>query len=289
MAEMPSHLRYIHTHGPETREWLISYGDHALLDLRGIDAVGWTDAGAGHVMANPAPKRALLHATLEGEGEVLVDGAWRPAPAETAYLTPIGCPHAYRTRPGRRWLACWVLTRDDALLGGTDRAVLCRTDSAEVLHWAIQGLHQEGHGAADPAALERWLELVLVYARRIGGGREPDGGRLGTLWRRVFADLAHPWTLADLAATAGLSDETLRRVCKRETGCSPMEYVTHLRMRHAASLLVTYSHPVAEIAERVGYADPFAFSTAFRRVLGVPPTAYRRREGALPDGPQRPK
>lgn len=33
--------------------------------------------------------------------------------------------------------------------------------------------------------------------------------------------------------------------------------------------------PVREIARRLGYADPYYFSRAFRKTVGTSPTAYR--------------
>ena len=88
-------------------------------------------------------------------------------------------------------------------------------------------------------------------------------------------NLAHPWTLAQLADSAAMSAEHLRRLCRRQTGRGPMHQVTFLRMRRAATLLESTRHKVRAIARTVGYDNPFAFSTAFKRHLGASPAAYR--------------
>jgi AraC-like DNA-binding protein len=54
-----------------------------------------------------------------------------------------------------------------------------------------------------------------------------------------------------------------------------MQQVTHLRMRHAAALLSSESYPIIAVAARVGYDNPFAFSAAFKRSIGLAPSAYR--------------
>jgi AraC-like DNA-binding protein len=56
-----------------------------------------------------------------------------------------------------------------------------------------------------------------------------------------------------------------------------MRYVTLLRMRHAAALLASDSYSVEDVARQVGYENAFAFSTAFKRLMGDSPTGYRRR------------
>lgn len=47
-----------------------------------------------------------------------------------------------------------------------------------------------------------------------------------------------------------------------------MQHVTYLRMHGAAERSMTTNESVAQIAEQVGYANPFAFSDAFKRWIG---------------------
>ena len=74
-----------------------------------------------------------------------------------------------------------------------------------------------------------------------------------------------------------MSGENLRRLCQRETGRGPMHHLTQLRMQRAAMLLESTAHKIEKIARTVGYANAFAFSTAFKRHMGVSPAAFRVR------------
>jgi AraC-like DNA-binding protein len=142
---------------------------------------------------------------------------------------------------------------------------------ARALHDAILNLHREGVGAAEPALLRQWGDLVAALVRRLLAPARTDA-RLGRLWEEVDADLSRPWTLADLARLAGLGGEQLRRLSLRQLGASPMHHLARLRMRRAASLLAAGGRTVAEVAAAVGYDNAFAFSTAFRRHHRVPPS-----------------
>ena len=277
IGETHNILRETHRTGTETREWLVSYGNESILDWYDIEAVGWVEAREGYHIARPVSRLALLYVCLEGRGEVLEGGQWRSCEAGQVYLAPIGQPHSYRAVSGVIWKNCWVLSRNHAIVHVTRPALTAA--SGQALFHAIQGLYLEDTGAADALLIAGWIELILQYARRIGSPGERQIRRLTALWEKVAADLASVWTMQAVAQEAALSEESVRRICLRETGRSPMEYITYLRMRSAVSLLVSHPYTISEIAHRVGYASPFAFSAAFKRLFGVSPSRYRQQKG----------
>lgn len=82
--------------------------------------------------------------------------------------------------------------------------------------------------------------------------------------------------LADTARALHLSPTTLRRRLEAEgTGWQALK--DELRRDTAIHLLSQGALPVAEVARRVGFAEPSAFHRAFRQWTGVTPGAYRRR------------
>jgi AraC-like DNA-binding protein len=136
------------------------------------------------------------------------------------------------------------------------------------------------------AVLDRLLDVVLVAGLRAWltspacdapgwyrGRRDP---LVAAALDRLHADPAAPWTLGRLAAATGTSRATLARRFTALVGRPPMAYLTHWRLALAADLLRTPGATVASVAHRVGYATPYAFSTAFRRERGVPPSVHAR-------------
>lgn len=81
--------------------------------------------------------------------------------------------------------------------------------------------------------------------------------------------------LADLAVAARMSVRSLHRRFQAETGQSPVEWLTGVRIRHAQELLEVTDHGVEIIARRVGFASATTFRTQFRRLAGVSPRTYR--------------
>lgn len=85
----------------------------------------------------------------------------------------------------------------------------------------------------------------------------------------------HQLTLADIAAYAAMSIRTLNRRFQTETGQTPMQWVTGVRIRHAQELLERTSHSVERIGRDVGFTSAANFREQFRRLSGVAPQTYR--------------
>jgi AraC-like DNA-binding protein len=137
------------------------------------------------------------------------------------------------------------------------------------------------------AVLNRLLDLVLVLALRAWCARP---GVAVPAWYRALADpaigkalrLLHDdpgrrWTVAALAAEAGMSRAAFAARFASLVGRPPLAYLTGWRMTLAADLLRDTEATVAAIAREVGYADAFAFSVAFKRARGTSPSIWRRR------------
>jgi transcriptional regulator GlxA family with amidase domain len=90
-------------------------------------------------------------------------------------------------------------------------------------------------------------------------------------------DPSRSWTVAALARTVGLSRAPFARRFERATGRPPLRYLKELRLRQAATRLVTSDARLAEIAIDVGYATEFSFAKAFKRAYGIAPGLFRKR------------
>ena len=108
----------------------------------------------------------------------------------------------------------------------------------------------------------------------LAGLRDPSVGRALTALHR---SPARDWTLESLAHEVGVSRSALAERFMQFVGQPPMQYLTNWRMQLAANQLLSGSDSIATIAERVGYESEAAFSRAFKKVVGIPPSEWRRR------------
>ncbi|MDT0342269.1 AraC family transcriptional regulator [Streptomyces litchfieldiae] len=133
--------------------------------------------------------------------------------------------------------------------------------------------------------LDRLLDLILVETLRawfeLRPGRAPVWYRspgdpvVDHALRLLHEDPAHPWTVRELAAAAGVSRAAFARRFTARVGEPPMTYLAGWRVALAADLLRSTDATVGSIARRVGYSGAFALSVAFKRLRGVSPTEHR--------------
>jgi AraC-like DNA-binding protein len=91
---------------------------------------------------------------------------------------------------------------------------------------------------------------------------------------------AHNWTIEELGRGAGLSRSVLAERFADLIGMPPMHYLAKWRMQIASGLLSSGSVNIATVAAETGYGSEAAFSRAFKKMVGMPPSAWRRRQGA---------
>jgi AraC-like DNA-binding protein len=135
------------------------------------------------------------------------------------------------------------------------------------------------------AVLDRLLDLLVIAVLRAWFAR-PDADApgwyraygdpvVGRALRLIHDDPARSWTVADLAAEAGVSRAAFARRFTELVGEPPMSFLTDWRLSLAADLLLEPKATIGSVAYQVGYATPYALSTAFKRVRGVSPRQHR--------------
>jgi AraC-like DNA-binding protein len=103
--------------------------------------------------------------------------------------------------------------------------------------------------------------------------RDPQLGRaLVAIHRYPQTD----WTLAQLAAQAGMSRSAFSARFSARLGQSAMAYLGQWRLHLARARLMETTDPLAMVARAAGYQSEAAFSRAFRQYFGKPPGVTRR-------------
>jgi AraC-like DNA-binding protein len=176
------------------------------------------------------------------------------------------------------------------------REVRLRTELLERLERLEARLDSGGGSAAAGVHLDA-VEQGTRTAAGDGGNDSPTGDVLAGLTSRVeriaASDGGAAETLADHAIyriqkrmeanlTAGeLADElfvslrTLERGLALGLACTPSQLILAMKMREARRMLLSGRFRVAEVAERLGFANPFHFSRRFKGFYRVAPSELR--------------
>lgn len=138
---------------------------------------------------------------------------------------------------------------------------------------------------AESGVLSRLSELLLIeavrrYAETLGdrqtgwlrGLKDPNIGRALGL---IHQNIAAPWTADSLAKEVAMSRSAFTDRFTSLIGVPPIRYLTSWRMETAKIQLRETTKSIAQIAYTVGYQSEEAFSRAFKKMVGVPPSAWR--------------
>jgi AraC family transcriptional regulator len=100
-------------------------------------------------------------------------------------------------------------------------------------------------------------------------------------WLKTARDLIRdsgdaPLGVKDIAGEAGVHPIHLARAFRQFFRCSPGEYARQCRMERVRHLLISEKASLAEIALQAGFKEQSQLTHAFKRFMGVTPSAFRR-------------
>ncbi len=256
--------------GRGTREEVVRHDQCPGLLEAGLTEFAFVAAGAFYAVARPEFPLVIVVVCNGGSGRVLVGRESYVLAAGQSLLIPAGPAHEFRSNEsGWEYTQFWYLpTR----LNVPEVAVV-RLHSLPLTS-LVRALLHENHADADETVQRQLVGLIDGKLRRLANP-VARADLLGPVWAEVARRPQEAWDLDKLAALAAMSTEHLRRLARRETGRTPMEQVTWLRVQRAATLLATTNDVVEQIAEQVGYGGVRAFRAAFLRHLGRTPKAHR--------------
>jgi AraC-like DNA-binding protein len=156
--------------------------------------------------------------------------------------------------------------------------------------WLGQFIHVAVAEVADKRAgsesvLTRLSELMFIEVVRryietlpqqdtgwLAGLRDPVVGKALGL---IHARPSFGWTIDGLARQCGASRTVLAERFTQFVGVPPIHYLARWRMQVASEKLNRGNSGMATIAAEIGYESEAAFSRAFKKMMGVPPSAWR--------------
>lgn len=224
----------------------------------------------------------------------------RPAEGRLPFTMSMGDEKS----PESTHLVCGYLGLDarpyNPLLAALPKVIRVNDRVGGSLHAYVQLAIAESKNArpGDDAVLTRLSELMFVEVVRrysdtlpaertdwLAGLRDPAIGRAIT---ELHRNPTREWSLQSLAREVGVSRSVLAERFTQFVGRPPMQYLTNWRIQLAASELLSGTESVAVVANRVGYDSEAAFSRAFKKFTGEPPSDWRKRRNGRAVSEERP-
>ena len=157
----------------------------------------------------------------------------------------------------------------------------------DVLRLIVRRMFEDAPGTS--ASVARLSEVLYIEILRAGIERAPDLKRLlsavtdpqiGRALALIHHKLDQAWTVEALASEVGMSRSRFAERFRDLVGVGPMTYLADWRLQRARAMLNDNLVSVQEVAVRIGYQSPSAFTRAFAQKFGRPPRAIRTRSPA---------
>ncbi|MCD8052882.1 MAG: AraC family transcriptional regulator [Lachnospiraceae bacterium] len=145
----------------------------------------------------------------------------------------------------------------------------------------LLGLHMSNGGYADERVQTICLSMLqivqMLLENRALAIRTRNDSSMNDVLHYITEHCEEKISLQSLGEKFSISPSHLSRLFSHAFHCSPINYLINARMAKATEYLGKTDKPIAEIAELVGYDNPFYFASLFSKRIGCSPTEYRQR------------
>lgn len=222
-----------------------------------------------------------LELILEGEMEYRDEEQLQIAGPGTLYLSPPGTTTRFTPCKGQDVRKLCVILSGENLKGilmtlKLSNSRMVPLSEPEVIERKMRGL-KDAIAAPGAENSERTYHFLLELSELIG----EDNSAQMPLMRAVSmleSGFQENLQIPDIAAGAGVSERTLRRLFHSELHCSPLDYLNSVRLKFAAGKLRNTSLRIKEIAQMSGFLSSARFCTVFQAKYRMTPGEFRKKE-----------
>lgn len=279
---VPNFASAIRFHFAVQGECFVRAGDEAPIHLRQGDLV-LVPAGAAHTISDTPERRPVdLETVMQDNGYT----------GTGTFIVGNGCERAATQ------LMCGHFTFAEGsshpLLRSLPKVIHLSAGMRSASFWLDEALRLMARQMADEnpgshAVVRRMSEIIFIETVRACSSQSDHlnglmealaDPKISRAIQAMHRDVATQWTVQALAGEAAMSRSRFAARFQELVGCGPLSYLAEWRLQKACALLRKGRLSVQEVAGRIGYQSPAAFTRAFTNMFGETPTGFRSRLAA---------
>ena len=259
-----------------------------LLKLKGI---GWETITSVNYKWDGREREddhCLFQYTLSGQGEIEIDGAVYRLKQGDAFIVEIPGDHCYRLpADSSEWEVLYIEFSKEALpfwrqlysLKGPIVSIV--PDSSFIqLAWNTYkiAIKDQIHDVYQSSKYAYQLVMELISHVYQEKKIEPLPSKIELCKQFIELNYQELIGLDDIATAIGISKFYLIREFEKKIGMTPNQYLTKVRIEHAAKLLISSIDPnLEDIARQTGFSSSNYFGKVFKKIIGSSPMEFRRK------------
>ena len=124
------------------------------------------------------------------------------------------------------------------------------------------------------------LQLILseTYQREKHNSTQLQNKYITNIVRYMYRHLSENLTLEQIAGKLDLSKSYPNAIFQKYTKHAPLDFFIKLKMKEACKMLRLSEVYIYEVAQKLGYKDPYYFSRTFKKIIGMSPKEYKNSE-----------
>ena len=213
--------------------------------------------------------------TVSGNGSTYINGCEFPIKQGNIIIFPPGTRHSHKSQTGfsnifvRKIKPPFTIENAVSYLDNTDMLV----NLANMIY--INYMQKEFNYEA---INQKLLETLFEYIKRLRGksSRYEFVQKFKDIITENFSNPS--FEIPTEAEKLGISFDYMRHCFKEETGMTPLEYLTQIRIEQAKNhLMNSFIYSISEIAGICGFSDQYYFSKVFKKTTGVSPREFKKK------------
>lgn len=247
---------------------------------------GYHETIQGHYSAQTVVDHYVLHCIINGKGIYQINNQTYHLTAKDCFLLIPNVPILYQSDRQDPWIYYWIGFDG---IDSSQLMQLCNLDiRSPILHYeAIEDLTSiiqplvtlNTASISDSYIALGQFYLLLAKLMQQNQNIKPLSRRehyvnqaVALIQDSYYKNI----TVQNISDAIGLDRTYLYRIFKEITGMPIQQYITNLRMKRACHFLTSSMLSYSEVAYYCGYISEQYFSMAFKKNVGVSPSAYRK-------------
>jgi len=252
-----------------------------------VTQLGYFHRKHGHYIRRESMKEYIVIYCIEGQGFVEIGNEKHNVHKGDLFFCDINSPHAYGADNTNPWSIHWGhfigqgVPELFSIIGISKAAPLIYVgDQPKILNLLakIRKKISSGYTLINLLYASNCFLQMLCYLAELKMSLKLDctiDFNMEDMITFMLANLHTTLTLDELASQINISKYHFSRLFKENTGYSPIDYFSRLKIQKACNLLYSSSLSIKEISDLLSFNNQFYFSKVFKRITGYSPSDYR--------------
>lgn len=263
------------------------HNDNPFLKNLVVTQLGYFYRKRSHYVRREGIEEYVFIYCIDGEGFLEIGNKKHTVHRGNLIFCDINCPHAYGAINSNPWSIHWGHFTGEGIpelfsIIGISKAtpLLYIGDQPKILNLLteIRGKISSGYTLINLLHASNCFLQMLCYlielkvSLKLGGSIDFN---MENMIAFMLDNLNRSLTLDEFASQANMSKYHFSRLFKKNTGYSPMDYFTRLKVQKACNLLYSSSLSIKEISDFLSFNNQFYFSKVFKKITGYSPSDYK--------------